>query len=213
MSRTRILLVDDHPVVRRGLRGMLSAVPDLEIVGEAQSGKEAIDAVTVDPPDIVLLDIRMPGQDGITVSRQIRRTAPQTRIIILTVHDDPEYVTRALEADVHGYLMKDSGSTEVIEAIRKVMAGQRVVAASLTANLLDDYVRLSRERTLREADLSSEELAILEAMSVGMSYRDIGQKLHMGEITVRRRVQHAYRKLDVGDRAEAVAVAIRRGLI
>jgi len=213
MKTIRILLADDHPVVRQGLRSMLSAIPDFEVIGEAQSGEEAINAAMSGRPDIVLLDVRMPGQDGIQTARQIHQTTPNSRVIILTMHDDPEYVARALEAEVHGYLLKDCGSGEIVHAIRKVIAGQRVVAAELAGPVFDDYVKLSKARTHSEADLSSDELGILAGMSAGMSYRSIANGLHLSEITVRRRVQEAYRKLGVGDRAEAVAVAIRRGLI
>lgn len=213
MNTIRILIVDDHPVVRHGLRGMLSTAPHFEVIGEAASGGEALQAVTERSPDIVLLDIRLGEQDGIQIARQIRGMAPSTRVILLTVHDDPEYVSRALEADVHGYLLKGSDSEDIMRSIERVMAGERVITAALQTQVLENYIALAQARTRRDADLSTDELGILNGMTRGMDYKSIAASLHLSEMTVRRRVQELYRKLGVTDRAEAVAVSIRRGLI
>jgi DNA-binding NarL/FixJ family response regulator len=214
MSPAGVLIVDDHPVVRQGLRTMLSAVPSLSVVGEAGSGAAALRAVTGPaPPDVVLLDLRMPGADGVQVARQIRRRAPAVRILILTMHQDPAQAARALEAGADGYLLKSSRLEQLADAIRRALAGERVLAPELAAPLLDDYAALLRDRTRDTADLSEEELSILDGVAHGRSYRELAVALHMSEITVRRRVQDVYRKLDVGDRAHAVAVAIRRGLM
>jgi DNA-binding NarL/FixJ family response regulator len=213
VSDARVLIVDDHPVVRRGLRSMLAALPDVRVVGEAGSGAEALRVLSDAAPDVVLLDLRLPGADGIEVARRLRRVAPAVRIVILTIHDDAARVTRALEAGADGYLLKSASLDELAAAIRRVLRGERVVAPELVPRLLGDYAALLRERTRDEADLSDEELRILDGVAHGHSYRELARAMHLSEITVRRRVQDIYRKLDVGDRAHAVAVAIRRGLM
>jgi DNA-binding NarL/FixJ family response regulator len=182
-------------------------------VGEAGSGAEALRVLSDAAPDVVLLDLRLPGADGIEVARRLRRVAPAVRIVILTVHDDAARVTRALEAGADGYLLKSASLDELAAAIRRVLRGERVVAPELVPRLLGDYAALLRERTRDEADLSDEELRILDGVAHGHSYRELARAMHLSEITVRRRVQDIYRKLDVGDRAHAVAVAIRRGLM
>ena len=213
MSGIRILIVDDHPVVRHGLRALLATVDDFDVIGEAASGAEAIEMVEHWSPDIVLLDVRLGEQDGISVARQIRARAPRTRVILLTVHDDAAYVTRGFEAKIHGYLLKGSTSDEIMHAIRQVSTGERVVSGALQSRVLSEYTELARSRTKRDADLSEHEEKILRGIAEGADYKSIAHKLHMSEVTVRRRVQALYQKLDVTDRAAAVAVAIRRGLI
>jgi DNA-binding NarL/FixJ family response regulator len=209
----RVLIVDDHPVVRQGLRSMLDLLPDVRCTGEAESGTEAIRAAAAAAPDVVLLDLRLPGADGIQVARTLRRVAPQARIIIITVDDDPGQVQRALEAGVDGFLLKTASLEELGAAIRRTLCGERVVAEELMGPLLNGYAALLRERTSQEADLSVEELRILDGVAHGRSYRELASGMYLSEITVRRRVQDIYRKLEVRDRAHAVAVAMRRGLI
>lgn len=213
MPRIRILIVDDHPVVRHGLRGMLNTVVDFDVVADASTGEEAMAEVAAWTPHVVLLDVRLGEQDGIQLARQIRTAARASRVIFLTMHDDPEYVTRAFEADAHGYLLKGSSADEIVRAIQLVAHDERVVTAELQSQLLKDYTALARDRSRDHSYLSSHELGILRGMSTGMDYKTIARTLHLSEVTVRRRVQSLYRKLDVKDRAEAVAVAIRRGFI
>ena len=213
MSRARVLIVDRHPVVRRGLRSMLAALPDMVVVGEAASGAETVRTVAATVPDLVLLDLQLTRPDGIQVTRQLRRLAPATRIVVLTQHDDPHLATRALEAGADGCLLKSAALDELATAIQRALRGERVVAAELVAPLLDHYASLLQERARSEADLSDEELRILDGVAHGHSYRELARAMHLSEITVRRRVQDVYRKLEVGDRAHAVAVAIRRGLM
>jgi two-component system, NarL family, response regulator LiaR len=213
MTAAQVLIVDDHPVVRRGLRSMVDLLPGLECTGEAESGTEAIRAAAEAAPDVVLLDLRMPGADGVQIARALRRVAPRARILIVTVDDDPSQVQRALEAGVDGFLLKTATLEELGAAIRRTLRGERVVAAELMGPVLNGYAALLRERTTHEADLSTEELRILDGVAHGHSYRDLASAMYMSEITVRRRVQDIYRKLDVRDRAHAVAVAMRRGLI
>jgi DNA-binding NarL/FixJ family response regulator len=192
---------------------MLSTIADFEVVGEAESAATAIDAALVSVPDVILLDIHMKGQDGVQAARHLHRLAPKTHVVMLTVHDDPDYVSRALEAGASGYVLKTASSADLADSIRRITSGERVIPQELIAPLLDEYVTLVQTRTREEIDLSDDELRILNAMSTGMSYRSIAESLYLSEITVRRRVQNVYQKLEVSDRAEAVATAIRRGLI
>jgi DNA-binding NarL/FixJ family response regulator len=209
----RVLIVADHPVVRHGLRTMLTLLPDMQCAGEAASGAEAIRDAAAEAPDVVLLDLRLPGADGIQVARTLRRVAPQARILIVSVDDDPNEAARALEAGVDGCLLKTASLEELGVAIRRTLRGERVVASELMGPLLNGYAALLRERTSQESDLSAEELRILDGVAHGHSYRQLAASMYLSEITVRRRVQDIYRKLEVRDRAHAVAVAMRRGLI
>ncbi len=209
----RILVVDDHPVVRHGLRGMLSNVEEFEIVGEAGNGVMALQLVEQLNPHVVLLDVRMPGQDGIQLARQVKRIRPSTKVIILTVYDAPGYAARSLEAGAEGFLLKKAGSAEIADGIRAVHAGRVVVAQEVAGDLLAQYATLVREQGRSAAGLSETEVRILEAMAGGATYRETARRLFLSEVTVRRKVQQIYRKLNVSDRAEAVATAIREGLI
>lgn len=212
-NRISVLVVDDHPVVRHGLQSMLSSVEDLEVVGEAGNGASALVAAERLKPDVVLLDVRMPGPDGIQVVQQMKKILPDTHVVMLTVHDDPAYASRSLEAGADGFLLKKAGLEEIADAIRTVHGGRVVVGAEVAGELLGKYAALARENTLRDARLSDPELKILQGMSQGATYRNLSSQLFMSEISVRRKVQEIYQKLGVSDRAEAVAVAIRRGLI
>lgn len=213
MSSIRILIVDDHPVVRHGLRALLATVDDFDVIGEASTGAEAMEIVERLAPEIVLLDVRLGEQDGISVAQQIRTSAPGVRVILLTVHEDAAYVTRGFEAGIHGYLLKGSTADDIMHAIREVSVGKRVVSGALQSRVLDEYTELARLRTTRDTDLSDHEKKILLGIADGTDYKSIAQNLHMSEVTVRRRVQALYQKLGVNDRAAAVAIAIRRGLI
>lgn len=209
----RILLVDDHPVVRQGLRSMLSTAEGFDVVGEAENGAAALREIERLSPHVVLLDIRMPGQDGMQLTRQVKRIRPITKIVILTVYDDPGYASRSLEAGADGFLIKSARPTEIADAIRAVHAGEVVVSSEVTGVLIAQYANLVRERARNDVGLSDTELQILEAMAQGATYRGIATELHLSEVTVRRRVQEIYQKLNVSDRAAAVATAIREGII
>jgi DNA-binding NarL/FixJ family response regulator len=210
-----ILVVDELPVVRQGLRSVLADVAGFEVVAEASSGAEALRLLTRGDvaADVVVLDVTMNGADGIAVTRRLRQAGIPVRVVALTVDHEPGTVSEAIAAGVDGYLLKTAGVPEIAEAIRRVAGGERVIAAELTSALLDGYTAMRAELTRREAGLRRDELSILEGIADGLSYRELAKTLYMSEITVRRRVQNVYRKLDVTDRAHAVAVAMRRGLM
>jgi len=209
----RILVVDDHPVVRHGLCNLLSSHPDFEIIGEAEDGAQVLPLLAAQKTDIVLLDIQMKGQSGINVARQIIRSYPQVKIIILTTYDDQIYVDQALEAGVHGFLLKSVSHETLPDSIRAVMRGERLLSPSLFTNVLANYKKLAQDQAKREVGLTTEDLKILTRISEGASNKVIAQDFFWSEATVKRRVQEILEKLGVSNRAQAIAEAVRRGWI
>lgn len=210
---TRILIVDDHPVVRHGLSNMLSSHPDFEIVAEAEDGAQVMPLLADHEIDVVLLDIQMKEQSGIDVARLVLSSYPQVKIIILTTYDDQSYVDQALEAGVHGFLLKSASHETLPESIRAVMRGERLLTPSLYTNVLTNYQQLAQEQAKREAGLTEEDLKILSRISEGESNKTIADEFFLSEATVKRRVQEILEKLGVSNRVQAIAEAVRRGWI
>jgi DNA-binding NarL/FixJ family response regulator len=202
----RLLIVDDHPIVRNGLAGMLSSQRDFEVVGEAADGAEAIRAVAELRPDVVLMDLRMPGTDGVAAIRTIRATADAPPILVLTTYDSDADIVRAIEAGAAGYLLKDAPPAELYAAVRSAAAGGSPLSPSVAARLVH------RVRAQPEA-LSARELDALRLVARGASNREIARDLRISEATVKTHLLHAFEKLGVGDRTSAVTRAIERGLI
>jgi len=209
----RVLIVDDHPVVREGLQSLLSNYPDIQVAGEADTGLGALEEAALLQPDVVLLDIRLPGADGIEVTRQLRRQNPGAKIIILTAYEDDESLTGALQAGAHGYLLKSASHETLAEAIRNAHAGRRVLSTNLINGVLRQFQALARESLIAQSGLSESELEILRLLSEGATNKDIAEKLYWSEATVKRKIGDILTKLEVSNRAQAVAEAIRRGLI
>lgn len=209
----RVLIVDDHPVVRRGLRSLLTGHPDIEVAGEAENGAEVLPCLASSETDVILLDIQMQGQSGIEVARRARHAYPAVKIIVLTTFDDESYLREALEAGVHGYLLKSASHESLPDSIRAVMRGQRLLSPSLVSTVVTDYERLAQEQARREVGLTPEELHILAAIADGASNKDIADRFFWSEATVKRRIQDILNKLGVSSRAQATAEAIRRGWI
>ena len=206
-GRIRVLICDDHPVVRTGLRGMLSKQPNLEVVGEAENGIEAVDLTALLKPDVVLMDLRMPEMDGVAATRRIKLDRPETGLLILTTYESDTDILKALHAGAVGYLLKDAPSEELYAAIRAAAAGESALSPAVASRLV--------QRTLAtpEEALSSRELEVLELVSRGESSKEIAKQLWIGETTVKSHLTHVYEKLGVQDRAAAVAVAMRRGIL
>jgi two-component system NarL family response regulator len=202
--RIRILLADDHPVVRLGLRAMLEAEPDLEVVGEAVDGAGAVAAFAEHRPDVTLLDLRMPGLTGPETITAIRKLAPEANIIVVTTYDSDEDVFRAVQAGARGYLLKDTFAEGMLEAIRNVHAGRRLIDPAVAARLMD---------RLNEPSLTAREMEVLELVARGMTNREIGAALSVGEETVKAHLKHVFVKLGASDRTEAALIAVQRGLI
>jgi DNA-binding NarL/FixJ family response regulator len=208
-----VLLVDDHPVVVEGLRKVLATAGDISIAGEAHDAAGAIEQARALKPDVILLDLRMPGASGVQATRRMREQDVRSAVIILTSYGDQAYVRQALEAGADGYLLKTTPPDELISAIRNAARGRRQLSPELLDGVLADFGGLAREHTRREADLSEEDREILRRAAEGATNREIGQALGRSEIAIKKRLQVIFSKLGAVDRAHAVAEAIRRGLI
>lgn len=203
----RILLVDDHPVVRLGLRGMLETAEDLGVVGEAASGAEALVLVAALRPDVVLMDLRMPGVDGAAATARISEQFPGVRVLVLTTYDTDTDILRAIEAGATGYLMKDTPIATLIEAIRAAARGETVLAQPVAARLI------TRVRAPAADQLTPRELEVLGLVARGLSNAETARQLHIGEATVKTHLLRLFTKLGVNDRTAAVTAAIGRGLL
>jgi DNA-binding NarL/FixJ family response regulator len=203
----RILLVDDHPVVRLGLRGMLDAESDLTVVGEASSGPAGVAVTLAERPDIVLMDLRMPGGDGVAATEQILDQVPGTRVIVLTTYETDRDILRAIEAGACGYLLKDATPAELAEAVRAAARGETVLAPSVASTLLRQVRRPAPPA------LSTREAEVLRLVARGLTNADIGRELHITEATVKTHLLRVFNKLDVADRTAAVTTAMGHGLL
>ncbi len=198
----RVLLVDDHPVVRAGLVGILAGEPDLEVVGEAASAAEAVAAARATRPDVVLMDLRMPGGDGVCATTEVLRVVPATRVLVLTTYENDGDILRAIEAGATGYLLKDAARSELLNAIRAAARGETVLAPTVATRLVD---RLRRPT----ADLSAREVEVLRLVAKGLSNADIGRELSISEATVKTHLLRTFNKLGVSDRTAAVTTFFR----
>jgi DNA-binding NarL/FixJ family response regulator len=210
MTPIRLLIVDDHPVVRDGLRGMFAGHPDFEVLGEAADGAEALAQSEQLHPDVILMDLRMPGVDGVTAIRRLseRDSAPEApRVLVLTTYDTDSDVVPAIEAGATGYLLKDSPREELFRAVRAAYRGESVLSPSVATRLM------SQLRSPAQEALSERELEVLALIAQGLSNREAAARLFISEATVKTHLVHIYTKLDVNDRAAAVATAFERGLL
>jgi len=208
-----VLLVDDHPVVIEGLRKLLEAAGDIDVTGTANDASQAIERAKTLRPDVILLDLRMPGATGIQATRRLREQEFAGAIILLTSYGDQAYVRQALEAGADGYLLKSTPSDELIHSIRSGAKGRRQLSPELLDGVLQDFGGLAREKTVRDSDLSDDDRDILRLAGKGATNREIGLSLNRSEIAIKKRLQVIFAKLGAVDRANAVAEAIRRGLI
>jgi DNA-binding NarL/FixJ family response regulator len=213
MDLIRVLIVDDHPMVRRGLRSLLSAHPDIEIVGEAEDSASALRAAVELKPAIILLDIQLPGLDGVQVMEKLRRVAPTAKVIALTAYDNEEYVLNALRAGAYAYLLKRTSDETVVEAVREVYHDKRLLAPALMNQVLRQFQTLAQAHVQHTSGLSEEEIRVLGMVAQGDTNEEIAQKMHWSERTIKREIEGVMAKLGARNRAQAVAEAIRRGLI
>ena len=207
MSPVRLLVADDHPVVRDGIVGMVSSDPDIEVVGEASDGAEAVGLARALIPDVVLMDLRMPGTDGVAAIRELVRLGVPSRVVVLTTYDSAADVLPAIEAGATGYLLKDVPRDELVRAVHAAAKGETSLAPSVASRLVD------RVRTPEASLLSPRELQVLALLADGATNREAGARLHVSEATVKTHLLSVYTKLGVGDRAAAVAEGFRRGLL
>ena len=207
MRTIRLLIVDDHPVVRTGLRGMLSAVEDFELIGEAADGGEAIELSDQLNPDVILMDLKMPGLDGVAAIRAIKDRTPDRHILVLTTYDSDADILPAIEAGATGYLLKDAPREELFRAIRAAAKGEAVVAPTVAARLMN------RMRAPAQENLTAREVEVLAQVADGASNKGIAQTLHISEATVKTHLLHIFGKLGVDGRTAAVTEALKRGIL
>lgn len=215
---TRVLIVDDEALVRAGLKLILESGEDLEVVGEAEDGADAVDAVRRHRPDVVLMDIRMPRQDGLATTTELHRLADPPKVIVLTTFDLDDYVFRALQAGASGFLLKDTPPRELVHAVRVVAAGEAMLSPAVTRRLIGHFAAGGRSERQREArqrltGLTDRELEVLTAVGRGMSNADIGRELYMSEATVKAHVSRVLVKLDASNRVQVAIVAHDAGLL
>ena len=201
-----VLIVDDHPVVRDGLRGMFAGEPDFEVVGDAANGREAVDRVQTFDPDVVLMDLRMPQMDGVTAIRALVTSGARAKVLVLTTYDTDRDVLAAIEAGATGYLLKDAPREELFRAVRAAARGETVLAPSVAAQLVGQV------RDPQPDTLTPRELEILRLVADGASNQQAARRLFISEATVKTHLLHTYAKLGVNDRAAAVAAAYKRRL-
>jgi DNA-binding NarL/FixJ family response regulator len=203
----RVLVVDDHPVVRDGLRGVLDAEPDMEVVGEAAHGAEALARIPDAAPDVVLMDLRMPVMGGVEAIAALRRAAPGVRVLVLTTFDTDRDVLPAIEAGATGYLLKDTPRDELLRAVRAAHRGEAVLSPAVAGRLMGQVRRPGQDA------LSAREIEVLRLVAAGSTNREAARALFISEATVKTHLLHVYAKLEVRDRASAVAAGYRMGLL
>ena len=215
MAKLRILLGDDHTLFRQGLRRIIEEHPDWEVVGETGDGREAVKAAAALEPDVALLDINMPLLNGIDATRQIVRHGPRTRVLIVSMHANEAFVTRALQAGATGYLLKDSADTDLVAGINAVAAGKSFFSPSVARVMLDDYVRHLASKGIvdRYDSLSEREREIFQLIAEGHSNKEVAELLSISPTTVETHRAHILEKLNVHNTAELVLYAVRKGVI
>ena len=207
MEIIRLVMADDHLVVRDGLRGMLESQPDFAVVGEASNGAEAVSLVNDLLPEVVLMDLRMPVMDGVSAIREIKTEQPEVQILVLTTYDSDADILPAIEAGATGYLLKDTSREELYAAIRATARGESVLAPGVAAKLI------GRMRAPAEEQLTRRELEVLQLVAEGDSNKEIASRLHISQATVKSHLIHIFGKLGVSDRTAAVTVALKRGIL
>jgi DNA-binding NarL/FixJ family response regulator len=208
----RLVLADDQQVVRAGFRLILESEPDLEVVGEAADGRQAVEAARATAPDVVLMDIQMPGVDGLAATRELLSDPDAPRVLILTTFERDEYVFEALRAGATGFLLKNSSPEDLIAAIRTIASGDALLSPSVTRRVIAEFVRPSDATTV-PAGLTDRETEVLRLVAAGCTNAEIAGRLHVGEATVKTHVSHVLTKLGLRDRVQAVVFAYESGLV
>jgi DNA-binding NarL/FixJ family response regulator len=216
LRKIRILIADDHAVVREGTRRILEQEPDMEVVGEAGDGEEAVNLATSLKPDVAIVDVSMPKMDGIEATRRIKAACPSINVLILSAYDDDQFIFSLLEAGAAGYLLKSIRSRELIDAIRAVYSGESVLHPSIARKVLNRFVSTS-DRPAESKEplgmLSDREMEVLKLAAKGLSNQDIAEKLCLSIRTVQGHLGHIFNKLQVGSRTEAVVRALKEGWV
>jgi NarL family two-component system response regulator LiaR len=212
-DKTTVIIADDHVLVRQGTRSLLETEPDIEVVGEASDGEEAIQLVEKLHPDVALIDIAMPKVNGIEATRRIKADYPATAVLILTAYDNDQYILALLDAGAAGYLLKNVGKNDLVNAIRAVRAGEAVLHPAIARKVFARYANPAKQGvdTVSPQELSEREMEILRLAAASMSNPDIAEQLHLSRRTVQAHLGNIFRKMDVGSRTEAILEALKRG--
>ncbi len=210
-----VLLADDHGLIREGLRRILEIEPDIRVVGEACDGLDVLEKVDELHPDVVIMDISMPVADGIAATREIVRKSPQTNVIVLTMHKEDGHAVRAIQAGARGYLLKNTKSSEVLNAIRAVHRGASLVDPMMMTKLLTEFRRMTVESGSQDtlAGLTESELSILRLLAAGASNKEVARKMGLANSTVKNKLTVLFSKIDVADRTQAAVFALKHGLV
>ncbi|MDO8685388.1 MAG: response regulator transcription factor [Clostridiales bacterium] len=214
MSKIRVLIADDHPMIRQGLKQILEMEEDMDVVAQASNGREAVRLAREHKPDIILMDINMPEMDGLQAIREIKKSAMPSRVIMLTIHEDREYLFKALQIGAEGYVLKDAETSVLVSAIRSVNNGQAYIQPNMTRQLVTEFNRIVTNEKVKkdENTLTSRELDVIVLIAEGMINKEIGKKLFISEKTVKNHVSNIFRKLDVSDRTQAAIYAYKHNM-
>ncbi len=208
----RILIADDHALFRQGLKSLLEAEPDFKVMGEAKDGREALRHALEAHPDIILMDIQMPGLDGVQATQEILREWPQAKVIMLTMYRQDSYVFEAVKAGARGYMLKDADAKELLTAIRQVHQGEVLLDAELAEQIIQDFKSKQESAPKAHAELSEREVQILRLVAQGYTNLEIASELSLSEKTVRNRLSDIFQKLHLNNRTQAALYALREGL-
>jgi DNA-binding NarL/FixJ family response regulator len=210
----QVLIADDQSMVRSGLGLILEAEPDIAVIVEAENGEEAVRLTRRERPDVVLMDVRMPVMDGLEATSQITESSPDTKVIVLTTFDVDDYVYGALRAGASGFLLKDAGGDQLVDAIRVVASGEALIAPSVTKRLIAEFAKRPESAEVKGLEeLTERELEVLAQVARGLSNAEIAEELYVSETTVKTHISHILTKLHLRDRVQAVVVAYESGLV
>lgn len=217
MSKIRVLIADDHRVVREGLAAILKSRTDMDVVGEATNGIEVIEKAKALKPDVVLMDVSMPQMNGVEATWAIRKLFPETGIVVLTMHDDDATIFDLLRAGVHGYLLKDADSSEIIKAIQSIYKGESMIHPSIARKILGEFSQRELEQVKkappRTYNLSAREVDVLRRVAKGKTNKEIASDLQLSEKTIKNHVRNIFHKMGVYDRTEAAMKGVQEGII
>ncbi len=217
MKKIRVLIADDHQVVREGLSAVLRTKEDVEVVGEVRNGQEAVEKARTLKPDVILMDISMPVMNGVEATRLIRKENPRIGVVVLTMHEEEEFIFDLVRAGATGYLLKDSDSSQIVNAIRSIYQGESLIHPSVATKILAEFSQLSGGRGKRspkvEQELTAREIGILQQVAEGKTNKEIASDLNLSEKTIKNHVRNIFHKLHVYDRTQAAIHALRKGLI
>ncbi len=212
MEKIRILIADDHSIVREGLKQLLELEPDFEVVGQASNGMETIQKVKELDPDVLLLDINMPVMNGIKALRKLKEDGIKSRVVVLTIHEDREYLLETMQIGATGYILKDSDSASLYKAIRDANCGQSYIQPKLAAELVKEFNKPKQIKDKSENELTQREYEVLTLIAEGFNNKDIADTLFISEKTVKNHVSNIFRKINVGDRTQAAIYAFKHNI-